>query len=84
MACRIALFALLVFSALFCSSDSSSQDPETSGEEDISVEDGIKTIGEYGRWDLKVYITDPIEEEKNYFIKTYSNPYGEIETDSRL
>lgn len=81
MACRFAFFALFVLSALSCSSDLSSQESstESNGEDDISAKDGIKTIGEYGKWDLKGYVSDPIEEKKVYFIVTYSNSYGGME-----
>ena len=81
MACRFAFFALFVLSALSCSSDSSSQESSTepSGEDDISAEDGIKTVREYGSWALKGYVKDPIEETKTYFIDTHSNRYGALE-----
>ena len=63
MVCRFALLALFVLSALSCSGDSSSQESST----------------EYGKWDLKGYVSDPIEEKKVYFIMTYSNFYGGME-----
>ena len=77
MACRFVFLILLIFSALSCSSEPSSQESstESSGEDDILVEDGIKTIGEYGRWFLQGFVIDPIEETKMYLIATNSNRY---------
>lgn len=90
MAYRFAFFALFIFSTLFCSNETSSQKSQSSKSaesnegDDISAGDGIKTIGEYGKWDLNGYVSDPIEEKKVYFITTYSkmtysNFYGDME-----
>ena len=79
MACRL-VFLFLILAAASCST--SSQEPksaESGGEEDISAEEGIKIIGEYGRWLLQGYITDPIEETKEYVIMSYSDHLGEME-----
>lgn len=74
------VFLFFVLFALSCSGDSSEpKSTESSEEEDVTVEDIIKTIGEYGRWNLKGFITDPIEETKDYFIITYSDHFGELE-----
>ncbi len=79
MACRIAFLSLLVL--LACSNEESSQNPqdEPSGKDDVSVEDGIKTIGEYGKWALQGFVDDPIEESVVYLIMTHSDHYRKIE-----
>ena len=90
MACRIVFLVLLVLSALSCTDEASSQKSQSSKStesnegDDISAEDGIKTIGEYGKWALNGYVSDPIEEKKEYLLTTYSkmtysNFYGDIE-----
>ena len=77
-------FGLFVPSVLSCSSDQSFQElqeaksAESNGEDDISVEDGVKTIREYGRWALQGFVDDPIEEKEEYFIMTYSDHYEEM------
>ena len=80
MAYRFAFFALLVLTAVSCSKSNEGDDISVEGDgDDISVEDGIKTIREYGSWALQSYVSDPIEETKEYFIMTHSNHYEAME-----
>ena len=70
---RFVLLALLTLFALSCSGDLSSREPksaESGEEEDILAGEGAKA---YGRWLLRGYIIDPIEETKNYVITTLSD-----------